>query len=171
MSAASAGRSARIRQAIVDAGRPLTAPEVAEAIGDDATVVSQTMSMMFGTGILTREGSPRTFRYSIGRVLRRGGRSKQPPVPAEDRRARDRERSRQNLIRDAEKIEQRRQQAAVARKAAAVQAAGARMKQAQEARTLAQAEPETVAAFEARGGRIQRLAPGECSRPLRAVTA
>lgn len=171
MSAAKAGRSARIRQAIVDAGRPLTAPEVAEAIGDDATVVSQTMSMMFGAGILNREGSPRAFRYSIGRALRKGGKAKQPPMPAEERRARDRERYRRNLIRDAEKIEQRRQKAAAARKAAAMQAEVARMQQVQTAKVLAEAAPETVREFEARGGMIQRLALGECSRPLRAVMA
>lgn len=168
MSASREGRSARIRQAITDAGRLLSAPEVAEAIGEDSSTVSQNMSLMYAAGILYREGSTRTFRYGVARDLRKGGPPKKPPMTAEERRARDRERYRRNLARDGGNVRARRQPAAAVRKAAAPKAAV--LLQAPQVETLAAPcpvpEPETVAEFEARGGVIQRLPPGACSRPL-----
>ena len=169
MSASTTTRAARIRQAITDAGRLLSAPEVAEAIGEDSSTVSQNMSLMYAAGILYREGTTRSFRYGLGRDLRKGGPPKKPPMTAEERRARDRERYRRNLARDGGSVRARRQPAAQVRKAAAQQAVTplrqAPMAEAQPA-PCHTPKPETVAEFEARGGVIQHLPLGACSRPL-----
>lgn len=174
MSANTTSRSARIRQAITDAGRLLSAPEVAEAIGEDSSTVSQNMSLMYAAGILYREGSTRSFRYGLGRDLRKGGPQKKPPMTAEERRARDRERYRRNLARAGGSVRVRRQPTAPVRKVAAPQAV-TELRQAPQVETLAAPcpvpQPETVAEFEARGGVIQRLPLGACSRPLLGVQA